>query len=82
MSLIEQYPIPTMEDMIACLTEGEKYTKLDMSHAYQQIELEDDSRKYVTVNTQGTFHIHKTILWCELQPSYISAHDEGCAARD
>ena len=30
----------------------------------------------------GTFHIHKTTLWCELQPSYMSAHDGGCAARE
>lgn len=55
-SPIEQYPIPKMEDMIACLTGGETYTKLDMSHAYQQIVLDKESRKYVTVNThKGLF---------------------------
>ncbi|CAI5685796.1 unnamed protein product [Oreochromis niloticus] len=50
-SPVEQYPIPRMEDMIAGLAGGEKYTKLDMSHTYQQVVLDDESRKYVTVNT-------------------------------
>uniref|UniRef100_A0A3B3T0U0 ribonuclease H n=1 Tax=Paramormyrops kingsleyae TaxID=1676925 RepID=A0A3B3T0U0_9TELE len=55
-SPVEQYPIPRMEDMIAGLAGGEKYTKLDMSHAYQQVVLDDESRKYVTVNThRGLF---------------------------
>ncbi|XP_023809022.1 uncharacterized protein K02A2.6-like [Oryzias latipes] len=55
-SALEQYPIPRMEDLIACLSGGEKYTKLDMSHAYQQIVLDEEARKYVTVNTpKGLF---------------------------
>ncbi|KAL3995729.1 protein phosphatase 1 regulatory subunit 15B [Sarotherodon galilaeus] len=55
-SPVEQYPIPRMGDMIAGLAGGEKYTKLDMSHAYQQVVLDDESRKYVTVNThRGLF---------------------------
>ncbi|XP_025999364.1 uncharacterized protein K02A2.6-like [Astatotilapia calliptera] len=55
-SPVEQYPIPRMEDMIAGLAGGEKYTKLDMSHAYQQVVLDEESRKYVTVNThKGLF---------------------------
>lgn len=55
-SPIEQYSIPRMEFMIACLTGGEKYIKLDMSQAYQQIVLDEESRKYVTVNThKGLF---------------------------
>ncbi|XP_042083139.1 uncharacterized protein LOC121815605 [Haplochromis burtoni] len=38
-SPVEQYPIPRMEDMIAGLAGGEKYTKLDMSHAYNRLYL-------------------------------------------
>ena len=30
---------------------GEKYSKLDMSHAYQHIVLDEESNKYVAVNT-------------------------------
>ena len=35
---------------------GEKsFSKLDLVHAYQQIQLEEESRKYVTVNTHKGF---------------------------
>lgn len=46
----EQYPIPKMEDMFMSLAGWERFSKLDMSHAYQQIVLDEDSKKYVTVN--------------------------------
>lgn len=33
------------------LAGGKKFTKLDMSHAYQQVVLERESRAYLTINT-------------------------------
>ena len=36
---------------MAQLAGGQKFSKLDLSHAYQQILLDDDSRKFVTINT-------------------------------
>ena len=30
---------------------GEKYTKLDLSEAYLQIELEDEFKQYLVINT-------------------------------
>lgn len=74
-SPIEQHPLPRMEDIIAGLTGGKQYTKLDMSHAHQQIVCHSEY-------TQGTFHIHKTALWRQLQPSYIPVHNGGSAARN
>ncbi|CAI5661061.1 unnamed protein product [Oreochromis niloticus] len=56
-SPVEQYPIPRMEDMIAGLAGGEKYTKLDMSHAYQQVVLDDESRKKFMIITD-----HKPLI--------------------
>lgn len=35
---------------------GEKFTKLDLSHAYQQLELDEETREYLTINThRGLF---------------------------
>ena len=48
---VDQYPMPTAEDLLATLAGGEKFSKLDLSHAYQQVILDQESRKYVTVNT-------------------------------
>uniref|UniRef100_A0A8C5QT05 Gypsy retrotransposon integrase-like protein 1 n=2 Tax=Leptobrachium leishanense TaxID=445787 RepID=A0A8C5QT05_9ANUR len=50
-SSVEQYPIPKVEDLFAQLAGGNKFSKLDMSHAYQQIVLDESAKKYVTVNT-------------------------------
>ncbi len=48
---MEQYLIPKVEDLFAQLAGGQKFSKLDMSHAYQQIMLDESANKYVTVNT-------------------------------
>ena len=35
---------------------GTRFSKLDLSHAYQQIVMDDDSKKYLTINThRGLF---------------------------
>ena len=39
---------------------GEKFTKLDLSHGYQQLLLDDDSKKYTTINTRrGLFQYNR-----------------------
>ena len=48
---VDQYPVPTPEDLFATLAGGQTFTKLDLSQAYQQVCLEPESRKYVTINT-------------------------------
>ena len=50
-SKLDRYPIPKIEDLLATLEGGEKFTKLDMSQAYQQMELDEDSKQYLTINT-------------------------------
>ena len=45
------YPIPRIEDIFASLSGGEKSSKIDLAQAYNQIELEEESKTYVTVNT-------------------------------
>ena len=53
---IEQYPLPTPEDLFATLAGGVMFSKLDMAHAYQQILIDDDSKQYLTINThRGVF---------------------------
>lgn len=38
---LEQYSIPIVEDLFAALSGGKQFSKLDMSHAYQQILLDE-----------------------------------------
>jgi len=48
---LHRHPIPRVDDLFATLQGGKKFTKLDLSQAYQQLPLHPDSRKYVVINT-------------------------------
>lgn len=48
---IDQYPLPRAEDIFATLAGGKCFSKLDLTNAYQQMLLEDESCKFVTINT-------------------------------
>ena len=47
-SKLDRYPIPKVEDLFAKLSGGKA---LDLSQAYQQLLLDDDSKKYAVINT-------------------------------
>ncbi|XP_044180073.1 uncharacterized protein K02A2.6-like [Acropora millepora] len=48
---VPEYPMPTSEELFTKLNGGELFTKLDLSHAYQQVVLDKKSQPYVTVTT-------------------------------
>lgn len=48
---VEKYPLPRPEDLFATLAGGVKFTTLDLTHAYNQLVLTPESRKYLVVNT-------------------------------
>ena len=50
--MVDKYPLPKPEDLMTHLAGGLKFSKLDLSQAYLQIVLDQESRKYVTINTQ------------------------------
>ena len=47
---VDQDPLPNPEELFVILSGGEKYGKLNLSRAYQQILLDEDSTAYVTIN--------------------------------
>ena len=53
---VEKYPLPNPNDLFATLSGGKHFTKLDLTHAYQQIKLDESSKACVTINThQGLY---------------------------
>ncbi|XP_030286082.1 uncharacterized protein K02A2.6-like [Sparus aurata] len=70
----ETYPLPNTEDLFATLAGGKLFTKLDLSHAYQQLELDKDSEKYLTVNThRGLYTYHRLSYGVSSAPSIFQA---------
>ena len=57
---VDKYPIPNINDLFTKLTGCVMYTKLDLSHAYQQVVLDEESRKLTTINTsKGLFEYER-----------------------
>ena len=50
--VVETYPMPLIKDLYAKLAGGKKFTKLDMSQAYLELPLDEESKSLVTINTQ------------------------------
>ena len=59
-SKLNKYPIPKTDDLLADLGGGKYFTKLDMTQAYQQLELDEPSKQYKTINThQGLYRYNR-----------------------
>ena len=58
---VDQYPLPNAEDLFATLSGGKIFSKIDLSHAYQQVELDDNSQKYLTINTHKGLYRYKRL---------------------
>lgn len=48
---IDKHPIPTIEELFASMAGGQKFTKIDLSKAYLQIEIHQDDREILTIST-------------------------------
>jgi hypothetical protein len=49
--------------LLAKLAVGKKYTKLDLSQAYHQLELSHERRKYTTINTHKGLYQYKRLTF-------------------
>ena len=49
---VDSYPLPTIDNMLATMAGGSKFTKIDLKTAYLQMEVEDESKKFLCINTQ------------------------------
>ena len=69
----EQYPLPRIEDIFAHLAGGKKFSKIDLRQAYHQIELEEESKKYLTINTSmGLFQYNRLVFGLPRLPPFGS----------
>ncbi len=59
-SRLDAYPIPRVEDLFTTMAGGKSFTKLDLRQAYLQLELHEDSKQLVVINTQkGLFKYNR-----------------------
>lgn len=53
---LHQFPLPSAEEIFAKLNNGKIYSKIDLAEAYLQIEVSEESKELLTINThRGLF---------------------------
>lgn len=62
-SKLEPYPIPTLDNLLLKLSNGKRFTKLDLSQAYHQLELAPESRKFTCVTTHRGLFQYKRLVF-------------------
>ena len=50
-SKLDAYPIPKLDDLYTKLAGGKTFTELDLSHAYEQMLVDENSKEFLTINT-------------------------------
>ena len=74
----DSFPLPRIDDLFASLAGGQTFSKLDLAHAYQQIELDDESKKLVVINTQkGLFQYNRLPFGVSAAPAIFQRTIEG-----
>nr|XP_021183516.2 uncharacterized protein K02A2.6-like [Helicoverpa armigera] len=57
----DYYPLPRIDELFAKLSGGEKFTKVDLTHAYEQCILTKESQPFTAITTHlGTYAYRRT----------------------
>ncbi|XP_044764494.1 uncharacterized protein K02A2.6-like [Coccinella septempunctata] len=56
--IIDEHPLPSIEELFATMSGGDKFTKLDLQQAYLQMEVHPEDQKLLTLST------HKGLYQC------------------
>ena len=53
---VDTHPIPRIEELFTAMSGGVSFTKLNLSHAYLQLQLDKSAKEYLVNNThKGLF---------------------------
>ncbi|XP_041963522.1 LOW QUALITY PROTEIN: uncharacterized protein K02A2.6-like [Alosa sapidissima] len=66
----EQYPLPHIDDIFAALGQGKRFSKIDLVQAYLQMEMDESSKKYLTINTtKGLYQYNRMVFGIASAPA-------------
>lgn len=58
--VVNRHPIPRVTDLLSKLENGRIFSKIDLAHAYQQMELEEQAKSLTTITThKGLFRYNR-----------------------
>ena len=59
----EQYPLPTAQDLYSTLAGSKVFSKLDLTHAYAQMSVDEASQKYLCINTHKGLYAYTKLTY-------------------
>ncbi|XP_028163909.1 uncharacterized protein K02A2.6-like [Ostrinia furnacalis] len=79
--LVEQYPLPTVSELFSKLHGGQQFSKLDLSMAYNQFLLDEESQNITCINThRGLFNYTRLVFGLSSAPSIFQRAMENILA--
>lgn len=87
----DKYPIPTFDEVLEKISEGQKYSKIDLKCAYQQLLLDEESQKLVTISTHKGLYRYTRLpygissspaIWQRYIDQVLAGLDFTCAIID
>ena len=71
-SKLDNYPIPKIKGLLSTLAGSNRFTKLDMSQVYQPLSLDEESKKFTTINTDnGLYQYNRLPFRVSLLPGFF-----------
>ncbi|KAJ0171393.1 hypothetical protein K1T71_012943 [Dendrolimus kikuchii] len=68
--IVDQYPLPTVNDLLAKLHGGIHFSKIDLSMAYNQFILSEESQNLTCINThRGLFNFTRLVFGLSSAPA-------------
>lgn len=70
--MTETYPLPRVEDLLASLSGGTAFSKFDLTHAYQQVVVDDEAKQLATIDThKGLYRVNRLPFGVASAPTLI-----------
>ncbi|XP_063391394.1 uncharacterized protein K02A2.6-like [Cydia fagiglandana] len=60
---VDRFPLPRVEDLLVKLHGGETFSKIDLSQAYAQFELDEASKPYTVINTHKGLYMYNRLIY-------------------
>lgn len=61
--IIDEHPLPSINHLFSSLAEVDKFAKLDLSQAYQELPVPESDQKYLTLNTHRGLYQSSRLMY-------------------